>query len=267
MMVYNDSVFKNGYTSLAEVDGTHSDMGMDFGILHMEAGDTFQAREAEKECAFLLMNGTLEYSWDNHTKKVRRSSLLDESPFVLHVPVNTEIFLRAETSVEVCVQRVYNSAVFEPVFYEGDAIRSQRFGEGTMQDTSTRIVRTVFDAHNAPLSEMVLGEVVNYPGKWSSYPPHTHPHTEIYHYRFPTASQGFGYGELGDQVFKIKHQSTLMITPNLTHSQTAAPGYPMYYLWMIPHLPHDKFGPDSRNFKDEHKWLLDASATIWPKNT
>ena len=48
-----------------------------------------------------------------------------------------------------------------------------------MREASTRIVRTIFDLSNATDAKLVLGEVISYPGKWSSYPPHHHPQPEV----------------------------------------------------------------------------------------
>jgi 5-deoxy-glucuronate isomerase len=110
---------------------------------------------------------------------------------------------------------------------------------------------------------MVLGEVINHPGKWSSYPPHDHPQPEVYHYRF-FPSHGFGHAEKENEVFKVFNCDSYAIPPGVTHSQCAAPGYAMYYIWMIPHLPNDRFGPDSRIFRNEHTWVMDGSAPIWP---
>ena len=63
---------------------------------------------------------------------------------------------------------------------------------------------------------------------------------EIYHYRF-TEPQGFGFGQTGNDngegdVVTIKHNSTLKVMYDLVHSQVAAPGYGMYYIWVIRHL-------------------------------
>lgn len=262
MLVHNEQGFNEGYNSIAEIDGKHSDMLMDFGILKLGSGAVFEEDE-NKERAYLLMDGEMTFKWEGEEKKVNRTSLLDEAPHVLQVPAGAKVRMEAHSNVELCVQKVKNDNGFTPVYYDPTMVRDQRFGKGTMQDTSTRIVRTVFDADNAPFSGMVLGEVVNFPGKWSSYPPHNHPQPEIYHYRFPLATQGFGFGEVGDKVYKLVHESTLMITPWVMHPQVAAPGYPMYYIWMIPHLADAKFGPDSRQFLDEHTWLLDAQANIW----
>ena len=106
----------------------------------------------------------------------------------------------------------------------------------------------------------MLGEVVNLPGDWSSYPPHHHAQPEIYHYRF-TAPQGYGHAELGDEVFKIRQYDTLKIPAGLDHAQCAAPGYGMYYSWVIRHLPGRPY--TAPEFTAEHAWTLDRDAGYW----
>jgi 5-deoxy-glucuronate isomerase len=194
-------------------------------------------------------------------------ALLDEEPVALHVPSGVKVTITAKDGeAELAVQAVANDRYFTPRLWLPGEYRSERFGEGTLQDTSTRLVRTIFDAATAPESGMVLGEVVNHPGKWSSYPPHDHAQPEVYHYRF-FPQQGFGHAECEDEVFKVRHLDSYAIPPGVTHSQCAAPGYVMYYIWMIPHLPGDRFGPDSRIFRREHEWVMDSGAPIWPDAT
>ena len=48
-------------------------------------------------------------------------------------------------------------------------------GDGATQ----RRVRTY-----VPEGELIVGETLNPPGGWSSYPPHRHDHEELYLYRF-----------------------------------------------------------------------------------
>jgi len=115
-------------------------------------------------------------------------------------------------------------------------------------------------------SDTLLGEVINHPGKWSSYPPHAHPQPEIYHYRlFP--EQGFGISLLGEEPHIVKNRYTSIIRPDITHSQAASPGYAMYYIWMIPHLPDDRWLPTTRYFVKDHEWLLEKDVAIWPERT
>jgi 5-deoxy-glucuronate isomerase len=121
--------------------------------------------------------------------------------------------------------------------------------------TADRELRTILDDSRAPFSALTVGEVVNGPGKWSSFPPHHHPQWEIYHFRF-FPKNGFAFSEQGEDVFKVRDGDTAVIPPGLTHPQCAAPGYAMVYLWAIRHLEGCRFGADSRNFVAEHAWTL-----------
>lgn len=262
MLIKQRTPFPRGYTAITEEDGKHSEMMMDFGILIQESGDREESRDP-KERAFLLMNGKAEISWGGESRVIERNSVLDENPWVLHVPAGTAVSLQAlRDGTEWAVQKRSNDKAFEAKLYTQEECLSQHFGAGTMQETSTRTVRTVFDSSNAPWSRMVIGEVINHPGKWSSYPPHHHAQPEIYHFRI-LPEQGFGFSSQGEDVYKVYNRDTVTILPDIVHPQTAAPGYAMYYIWMIPHLEHDQFGPDSRIFTDEHKWLQDPDAAIW----
>jgi 5-deoxy-glucuronate isomerase len=264
----NKQGFPRGYSAITEIDGAHAEMLMDFGILKLGEGESWSSSE-EKERAFLLMTGHVRLEWNGAgsaggTEEVHRKSLLDEEPTALHVPAGVTVTVTSLAGEsELAVQQVRNEKTFPVRLWKPGEYRADRFGEGTLQDTSTRTVRTIFDAATAPESEMVLGEVINHPGKWSSYPPHDHAQPEVYHYRF-FPEHGFGHAEREDEVFKVRNLDSYAIPPGVTHSQCAAPGYVMYYIWMIPHLPNDRFGPDSRIFRDEHTWVMDGSAPIWP---
>ena len=54
-------------------------------------------------------------------------------------------------------------------FYHPEDVQADVFGGGVWSGTATRTVRTIFDYENAPYSNMVNGEVINSPGRWSSY--------------------------------------------------------------------------------------------------
>ena len=112
-------------------------------------------------------------------------------------------------------------------------------------------------------ANMVLGEVLNLPGKWSSYPPHHHPQPEVYFYRFDYPD-GFGAGFANGEIFKTGHNGCAVINHGF-HSQTAAPGYAMCYAWGIRHLDGDPW--DKTRIDDpEHAWLwkADANDHIYP---
>ncbi len=263
MIVKKDKPFERGFNPIAEQHGKNSEMLFDFGILKMANEDVYNSDE-QRERAWLLIHGEVVFEWEGESYSAVRKSCFDESPVTLHVPKGICVKITASIDSEICLQKVDNDKIFPSKLYSQTDVRSDIFGGGTLNETSIRTVRTVFDGEIAPLSNMVIGEVINHPGKWSSYPPHDHPQPEIYHYRF-FPEQGFGVSLLDDDAFIVKNGDTSLIHPDKTHSQVAGPGYAMYYIWMIPHLPDDRWLPSTRYYRDEHKWLLEENVKIWPQ--
>lgn len=252
--------FEYGYTSIAEIENREQNSLMDFGLLRMKKGDTFEDSES-LERAYLLVHGTVTFKYNGICKTVSRDNCFDYSPWVLHLPKDIAVTITAEDESEITVHRTENETLFEPKLYTPEECASEERGKGTMRETSTRIVRTVFDQSNAPYSNLILGEVIGFPGKWSSYPPHWHKQPEIYFYRF-LPENGYGFAELGEDVVKTHNNSTVFITECETHPQTTAPGYAMWYLWVIRNLDGDPY--ITPTFVPEHLWVTDENAEFWP---
>lgn len=262
MIVKDNKQIKTGYYPITEIDKLHPEMKLDFGLIRLKSKEKFISNEP-KERALLLIDGEIELNWYHRREIVRRSSCFDENPTVLHVPQGVVIRIEClSENAELAIEKCYNDRDFPAKLYLPEDCESKEFGRGTMKEASTRTVRTVFDGSTAPWSNMVMGEVITHPGKWSSYPPHDHPHPEIYHYRF-LPEQGFGASFLDYEAHTVRNRDTCLVAPDKTHSQVAAPGYAMWYLWMIPHLKNNLWKPDTRYFRDEHKWLLEQDAAIW----
>jgi len=263
MIVRKKEPFRTGYNPITEQRGVHSDMLLDFGILKLNPGEVWKD-ESSRERAFMLIQGHAEWSWEGNRREARRGSCFDENPATLHVSSGVPVEIRAVGPCELAVEACENSKSFPSRFFAPEDVRCDVFGAGVLNEASIRTVRTVFDGGNAPDSNMVLGEVINHPGKWSSYPPHHHPQPEIYHYRF-FPEQGFGVSLLDDDAQVVRDGDSSLLDPHRTHSQVAAAGYAMYYIWMIPHLPDDRWLPTTRYFVADHEWLLEKDVKIWPE--
>lgn len=220
--------------------------------------------ESRFERVFLLLSGAVEFSWEGNKTNTARGSVVSDMPSVLHVPAGMRVEIETrkpdresgrESGTELAVVKVKNKAAFAARFFKPEDVNRQELFAGKVKDDTRRELRTVLDSESAPYSQMTMGEVLNYPGKWSGYPPHHHPHPEIYHYRFEPEN-GFGYAEEGEAVYKVRQRDTLLVAPNLPHPQTSAPGYAMVYIWAMPHLPGNRFGSGSRQFVPEHEWVL-----------
>jgi len=250
-----------GYNEITNMETKAPEMLMDIGVERMGAKSIKVFFDTDKETALLLLSGSIRLHWDDHQEIASRNSLFDENPTVLHFPKNVHVKVDAVEESEILVQKTTNDRDFHPVLYRPKDCRSDIFGKDVWNDTARRLVRTVFDYNNAPYSNMVLGEVINFPGKWSSYIPHGHRQPEVYFYRFDR-EHGFGAGFIGDDVFKIVNNSALCIPGGPTHPQTAAPGYAMYYCWMIRHLKDDPW--TTRVDDERYSWLLEKGVRIWP---
>jgi 5-deoxy-glucuronate isomerase len=259
-MLTNPDGYGHGYTPITTIGEEVNDTGIDFGILKMNAGEEIDL-SCDLEAAYLLMNGEICFKWEDIEAAVKRESLFDEDPYALHLAANKPVSAKAISDCEIAVQKVHNDKDFETVLFDKEnMLESEHRGKGQLSDTSYRIVRTIFDTRNRPDAMLVLGEVVNFSGRWSSYPPHHHPQPEIYHYRF-TEPQGYGHGEMGDDVYKVKQYHTLKILDEKDHAQCSAPGYGMYYVWVIRHLPDDPYIVPE--FTEEHAWTKEPGAEIW----
>jgi 5-deoxy-glucuronate isomerase len=112
-------------------------------------------------------------------------------------------------------------------FVDPKDVADERRGEGTTR----RRVRTYVG--EGPL---IVGETLNPPGLWSSYPPHRHEHEEIYLYRFDPPD-GFGLQMRsehdGDEHAVVVRDGRIERITSGWHPVVAAPGSTMYYLWAL----------------------------------
>ena len=272
MQIPHKTPFAHGYTQLVPRNGQTADMLMEFGILKLLPGERWEQRSDTDEQCWILTSGSAQITWGAqangdgpHYSDISRSNLFDCSPFCLSLPAKGFAFITAgEGGAEFCCSFTDNPRPFKAKLFTPEECASEFRGAGTMRETSTRIVRTVFDDTNRPESNLVIGEVIGVPGKWSSYPPHHHPQPEIYHYRF-LPSHGFGLTAIGEKAYLIRDRDTILIREGEVHPQVTAPGYAMWYLWVIRHLEGAHYGPatDTPVFVDEHKWVMGDEDKIW----
>ncbi len=252
--------FSRGCTCITRYDDRENASGIGLGVLRLQAGERVSI-DPTSECAWILMQGEVRGEAGPVHFSFARESLFDESASCVHASAGTAVQLEAQRDSELTVYQCANRARFAPRIFNPQDVPNEARGRGQVGDRALRYVRTIFDRRNSPPEvELVLGEVVTFPGGWSSYPPHHHVQPEIYHYRF-TAPSGFGHAELGETVLKVRQYDTVLIPAGLDHAQCAAPGYGMYYSWVIRHLPNNPYiAPE---FTPEHVWTLQQDATYW----
>lgn len=252
--------FGVGQTSITRHDEADDNTQISLDVLKLDGGAT-HSLTTECETAWLLMSGRVTGTAGEKEFRLERRSLFDESSSCVHVSAGTAVRIYCEEDSEFTVYSCDNRLPFEARIFLPEDVANEPRGKGQVGNRCLRYVRTVFDDTNSdPNTGLVLGEVITFQGGWSSYPPHHHPQPEIYHYRF-TEPQGYGHAELGDQVLKVRNYDTVKILDLNDHAQCAAPGYGMYYAWVIRHLPDDRYSVPE--FTEEHAWIMQADAKYW----
>ncbi len=256
--MYFEKELRRGYNPY--IDTKLDDMGtqMDVGVLVLEAGDEYSICEADKETAVLLLEGDAILSYGDVCVEIHRPDCFRHEAWCLLAPKGTAIHLKGTSHAEFYIQQTLNSNDYAVILYTPETVQTQHAGSnGELMGAMQREIKTFFDYENAPFSNMVLGEVLNYPGKWSSYPPHHHPQPEVYFFRFDKP-QGFGAGFGNAEIYRTGHNGLAVINHGL-HSQTAAPGYALCYVWGIRHLDGNPW-EKTRIDDEEHAWLWKPDA-------
>ena len=255
------SNFTKGYTEIVS-RGSHPEMLMTFGILQLTQ-DESRFDDEPFERIFLLLQGKVVLSWDDSTVIAERGSLFDDDPWTLHVPKGVAVTISCVSeSATFTVHSTENEKQFDSHLYTPNELVKELRGKGTMNETGTRLVRTIIDKSICSNANFMIGEDVQYPGKWAGFPSHSHKQPEIYFYKFQPEN-GFGLLKLGDQGVCLEENDTVIIPPDLVHPQVAAPGYAMYFLWVIRHLEGNPYlAPD---FEVQHLWAGEVGANIWPE--
>jgi 5-deoxy-glucuronate isomerase len=141
-----------------------------------------------------------------------------------------------------------------------DDQRIATVGEGNWQ----RNVRTMLGPEHTA-SRLLVGETINPPGCWSSYPPHKHDThdppeevrlEEVYLFRLRPET-GFGvqilYEPGAERSFLVRDGDVALI-PSGYHPVVAAPGYELYYLWVMAGQGREM----APRFDPEHVWLQEG---------
>ena len=256
-MAYLQPQIKPGYNAYLTCEN-NPEVNMDVGLLVLEPGQEWSCLEADKEVSLLLFEGQVEFFWgERHQTAQRKNPFVDEG-YCLLVPKGTPVKVKALTHAELYHQAAHNKRDYEPrLFTPKDVMVQEAGNKGELLGAMRRNIKTFYDYESAPYSNMVLGEVLNFPGKWSSYPPHHHPQPEVYFHRFDYPN-GFGASFANGEVHTSRHNGLTVILDGF-HSQTSAPGYCQCYVWGIRHLDGDPWRK-TRIDDPGHEWLWQPDA-------
>jgi 5-deoxy-glucuronate isomerase len=215
-------------------------------LADLAATETLQVG-AENESAAVVLTGSVDAAVDGASVGVAggRSSVFEAPGDTVYAPPGAAMTLTADGDGAVQVAIVETAA--EPTADAPPArvIRpaDQRIAEVGAANWS-RTVRTILGPEHAAV-RLLLGETINPPGNWSSYPPHRHDRQdpprevnleEVYLFKVDPPG-GFGVQiryELGgaEEAFLVRDDDIAVIRAGF-HPVVAASGYALYYLWAM----------------------------------
>jgi len=213
-----------------------------FGLLSLGDGETWQSSFPAQETLFVLLDGRCDFrAGDCDWRGIgERKHVFDGKPTAVYLPpgVAFDVTGRGEVEIALCGAAADHGPA--ATLITPDQVGVRHVGHGSF----AREIYDIATPANLAARRLLVGETYNPPGLWSSYPPHKHdlhrpPQEskleEVYHFRLDPP-QGFGmqrvYGEGFDESYAVQDRDTVAITKGY-HPVVAAPGYRLYYLWML----------------------------------
>ena len=241
-----------------------------FGTCSLEEGQAWEGVSGDEEVLAVIVRGRVDASAGDRSWSAvgGRASVFDGRASAVYVPPHNGIRLRAAGGpalVGLCQAPVRpDQACPAPYAIGPEEVRVASRGRAPF----LREVHDILDA-TRPAARLVVGETFNAVGNWSSYPPHKHDENrpevevrleELYYFQFaPEAGFGAQFlytadGDL-DEAHRVR-QGDVTLLPRGYHPVAAAPGYRLYYLWVMA-----GDGRQLRPFDDPtHAWVKSAQA-------
>ena len=219
----------------------------------LDAGQSFES-PGDLETVVVVLGGVVDVEANGESlgSAGGRSSVFEGPGYAVYSPPGTALRLKATTPAQLAIATApagQGAPLEARIIGPGDQ-RLADVGKGNW----SRSVRTILGPEHAA-GRLLLGETINPPGNWSSYPPHKHDREappeevrleEVYFFKVDPP-EGFGvqvrYDDAGTEAFTVRDGDSAVIRSGY-HPLVAAPGYSLYYLWvmagdgrqMIPHF-------------------------------
>lgn len=213
---------------------------LNFGLIFFQKGDVFKGNTGKNETAFVITEGNCDFYLENKLLgTMKRANVFEEPPVAVYLPPFFDYKIEFKAETEICVVGCEGKGKGKPLFIEKKDVRFRRVGEETY-------FRNICDilTEQSPSERLILGETINDPGNWSSYPPHKHDTDnppvetkleELYFFKLKP-KMGFGFirvfDETEDNVFLIRNNEVVTI-PKGYHPVAVVPKFQIYYLWVL----------------------------------
>ncbi len=253
---------RDGFTRIASIGDGELQL-TEFGILHLRKGGEYAAHSGQNEVALILLGGQCSVSGDGFQfdRVGGRKDVFSGKPHTVYIPCGTRYTIRAESDVEIAWTASPSTLKTAAYVIAPEQVKEVHIGKENYQRDAYLMLTDAF-----PAAHLFIGEAYVPSGNHASYPPHRHDFDnppvevdmeEIYFFRF-NPPQGYGIQKIYtddhalDVTCTVKQDDTTLI-PRGYHPVINAPGYTMYYLWIMAGRNHRKF---LSVIDPNHKWIL-----------
>ena len=218
---------KNKLTNVVDLS-LYQNLGANLDILLLEKDNSFSFETNDKEYILLLFTGEVIIKEGDNKFILKRDDATKENAIFVRISNLKSVSVFALKESEILLISAPNNIEFSS--YQG-AGKESIAGLNAHEGRTRRIKRPLYDTKDVPSSVLFVGELITYQGSWACYPPHRHVEPEIYFYRF-FPKGGYAFVEDGDVVHRIEENDVVGVLNGNNHSQTTAPGFNGYILWI-----------------------------------
>jgi 5-deoxy-glucuronate isomerase len=233
----------NGLQTVFQI-GQHDTQWLGLDILHLDAGETWQAELAGVEAALIALSGRFSVSVSDG-QPVQwsgvggRADIFSGSPWTVYAPHHSKVKVTAETRLELAISKAPSDKDLPPALVKPEDVKVVSSGMANWR----RDVRLVIPPGSPLTQRLIVGETINPPGNWSGIPPHKHDQIsgkenfleEYYWYKVkPSNGYGVQLGYKGgmEETYLI-HNDDIFLMQNGYHPTVAAPGTTLGYHWVL----------------------------------
>jgi len=260
MNLFKQYAPKDGYTPLVK-PGKDGIEFLEAGVVRLGPGHVYRGASEGSEVCIVLLGGlaNLTVGETEFPSIGGRASVFSGRATTAHIPPGFKFKLEAIGALEAFVAKSPSDLPGEPRLIGPERVKVSARGK----ESTERIVHDILDP-SFPSKHLLVGETFSKDGRWSSYPPHKHDtHNppeetrmeEVYFFKV-TPAQGFGFQRVYsaerklDETYVIRDNSCVKL-PVGYHPVAVAPGYSLYYLWVMAGEPRPCIP-----FEDpDHKWV------------
>lgn len=242
-----------------------------FGLLTLAAGESYSGDTQGEELVLVLLAGKCQVKvGDQVYDKLTRKDVFSERASAVYVPINSHYEVNAQDQpAEMAVTAAPASKQLTPfVVRPEDVVFNHRGVLNWQRDVYDLVV----DKAEGRVDKIIVGETVSFPGHWSSYPSHKHDTynmpfeskmDEIYYFKVKPV-EGFGVQVMYNDDLSLREaymvkDGDCVALPEGYHPIAAAPGFQVYYLWVMAGAYGRKLTP---NDDPKLKWLQNVAPML-----